>query len=245
MRNANFIPLSQLEESCWNVRLPEFVDADRIGLHAGRLGVLANIAGYKDHVHVSSADGDTTEYNPMIVGGDSQGNAYGAMGGVKSARLSNIEGYDDGHRGTLHTSPHLRITLNTAEMTQRLQHTKANVRAPEAWAAQLNDSIGDGLREAAREHMLGHPKYPELLNAAIAGTLLAVQVSPESSIAAPGVLATWVLMYNAMKGMSSVIADAPLREVCWSAVPAVHPDRVLAVSALTRMRKLVKVLPSS
>jgi len=242
-RRANFVPLSQFEESCWDVKLPEYVDPDRIGIHTSRLGVLANLAGYKDHVHVISADGDTTQHNPMIVGNDSQGNAFGAMGGVKPARLSNVEGLDYDRRGTIHTSPFLQITVNTKEMTQRLQHKKANVRTPEPWAAQLNDAIGNGLRDAAWEHMIGHPKYPEIINAVWAGMIAGVTAPEASGPLALSSVAMGICMMNSLKGVSSIFANAPAREVCWSVLPIIHPDRALAVTGLTHMCKIVKALP--
>jgi hypothetical protein len=140
----------------------------------------------------------------------------------------------------MHHSPFLDLRVNTSEITQRLQHEKANVRDPAAWAPHLNAAIGDGLRTAAWKHMVREPRFTEAIGPG--GFLAVTSLINTELFSDPNYYPYAVMTFNALRGTSSLVARVPLREICWSLTPIVHPDRAIAVSALTRMRKLVKAL---
>jgi len=237
-----FIPVSQLRESHWALELPEFVDEGRIGLHVGRLGVAANLAGFKQEVQIIGFTGDTTGHDPMVVGSDSQGTAFMGAGAVKNARLTENEFTRTNEpRYTMHDSPFLEIGINTAEITQRLQYKNASLRDPAVWAPHLDQAVSEGLRHAAWKHMAGEANFMELI--APGGYMLASSIMDAEGFLAPGYWPHVILAMNMIRATSGLLHRVPMRELCWSAIPVIHPDRALAVSALTRMRKIVKALP--
>jgi hypothetical protein len=236
----NYMPAAEIEANYWNVHLPEYVDDSRIGVNMRFLQRLSRLACHSDEVHVNGYQGDTTEYTPMIVGGDSQGNAFAGVGAVKKARLGEAD-LTEGHPliSGSHDRPALNLRINVEEMMQRVQHGKARLRDPAVWANQLNAAVGEGVRQAAWNHLVRQPHYGE------AGTYMIGRLFGLAAFGLPtwDTLATSLPVHNLSRlFMARYVDNRPLRDTCWSLTPVIHPDRAIAVSALTRTRKIVKAL---
>ncbi|HSX32741.1 MAG TPA: hypothetical protein VLF91_00165 [Candidatus Saccharimonadales bacterium] len=227
-----FTPITELPNV--NLALPEYVPAEAIGLHEGRLDLLANLGGFASGVTITSYSGEITEYQPTILGVDSQGTALAGSKAVeKKANLSEEDFEEGGTMRLLHSHPPLTIRVNMAEVTDRVQQRRNKLREPGTWAPLLNQAIGHGLRSAAWDHYVRSPQYGELLTNAVSGAITFSYMHLSSAIIN-------MANYNLSRIFIAYLYRTPPREVCWSLFPGVHPDRALLVSGLSRALKVVK-----
>jgi hypothetical protein len=233
------IPIDEVNPEIWNVPLPEYLNESRIGLDYNRLHRFARLGGFASDISVNGYSGETSTYAPMIVGADAQGNAFAGAGKVKQARLGEADLEEEQRKfGFMHRRPPLRLRVNVEEMTQRIQHSRARLRDPAAWANKLNGAIGEGLRQATWDHLVRTKEYGELT----------MHINGSAWAAIGGGTPQHYINQNIVMGLvwgklwGCMMEHRHLRDACWSLTPVVHPDRALLVSGLTRVRPIVKAL---
>jgi hypothetical protein len=231
--------------------IPEYAQPERILFNTQRIGRMAALGGFHGDVLISGYQGEATEYTPGVTGHGADGSAFASMvGSVKKAPLANV---DMGAPDPLaHIQHDLRLSVNTAELTDRLERQRANVRDPAAWASHLDRAVKEGLRDAAWQHMVRRrpPDFEKAISIVFGGILMAAplfqigEVSPAQTAGAFAAGYTGVLLVNNLGMMSGLLERrhvmTDVREGCYSMVPMWHVDRAAAVSVGTRLGKFVK-----
>jgi hypothetical protein len=238
-------PVNEIDPMVWNVGLPEYVDDSKIGLNVGRLHRFARMGCFSNDVQISSYDGDVTQYNPMIVGADAQGNAFAGVGKVKQARLGegDFADIEQSMWAGFHSRPPLRLRVNTSEISQRMQQEKSQLRDPAAWSRHLNRALGEGLRGASWQHQVRNMQLGEVGYFAISQIFGIIDGDSLPELAGRAVFAN---NFSRLLGELLFSRGHTKREVarnmCWSMFPCTHPDRALLLSGVTRALPVVRSL---
>ena len=232
--------------------IPDYAQPERILFNTRRIGRMAALGGFHGDVLISGYHGETTEYTPGITGQGADGSAFASMiGSVKKAPLADVgsAGFDP----LGHIQHDLRLRVNTAELTDRLERQHANVRDPHSWARHLDQALGEGLRHAAWAHMArkNPPNFEVAISLIFGGALMsaplfdALKNSPSWTIGALSLGYAGTAFVNNLGVIQGLLQRhndmSALRDGCYSMVPMWHIDRAAAVSVGTRLGKLVKV----
>ena len=231
--------------------LPDYLQAERIGVNAELIGKIAHWGCFEPDVQIEAYSGQITSHNASIMGFESSGAAFmGATGTTEKAPLAQHEVGPSKLRSAYHVMHPLRIKMNVPEIQHRLSEDRADLRDPAPWARQLDIGISQQLRAASRKHLLAdRSSVQELLYSVglggmlyglsiIAGGLIAHELHPE--IATPASIAATLLVDNGIKMAANKTVGRPMWDGCISVFPGFHIDRYAAVEALTRTRRLVR-----
>ncbi len=231
--------------------LPEYVPAGQIGVDAELIGKIAQLGCFKPEVALTAYSGETTAYGADITGMDGSGAATAsARASISKASLVKYNTTPSETPGSrAHDFSPLTIASNIPEIQQRLGEVYANLREPKPWARQLNSSISEGLRKAARSRLLTDQAIREeaihetvqMAWTAAAGIVFDTAIGAMSGqsfldyYGAVGIVLGSVIVPNGLKALKR-----DKGETCFSLFPGYHIDRYAAVYGLTKARKLVR-----
>lgn len=235
----SFSPIDSVEGV--TISLPEYVPTEQIGINMQRLGHLGAIAGFNE-ITITSFSGRTSSYEHSVVGHDGHGTAY--AGATKKVQVDLSEqdtGMRADSRSLIHSHPPLAIGINVEEVNQRLADEKAHLRDPRPWAKALNQAVGEGLRQATWRH---HVREMQPLEALLylSGDFIGSVAVPEPSLERVGIALGGM---NLIKYIFARTDGMPVKEICFSLFPMVHPDRAGIVSIASRGLRLVKAIESA
>jgi hypothetical protein len=238
----SFVPLSELQGERVNLQLPEYAPTEAIGINLERIDRLAHLGGFAlGETSISTFSGGTTTHGLGVTGRNADGTAIAGAASTRNAERGRGTFEQDSHLGFCHGRPSLTVQVNQEEIVQRLSNA-SKLRDARAWSAQLDTSIARGLKRASWDHYVGGPHYMEMFIAS-AGIMAraALEFGGGIDSETPAHVLMTVAIYNMVKGAGAAIADkADPREVCYSLIPGVHPDRALAVGALAKLLPLAK-----
>ena len=225
--------------------VPEYVPP--LGIDTRRLGVMAALSCIEEF-SFKTERGESTSYDTKIVG-HSGGVAFGGASGVRKASRASSELQDrsDGIEERLFSACHPMVPATITIGTEALKEAVgAQARNPHEWAKHLNKAIGDGVNEAATQHLLKGAGGLEALMAAMGASTGFWSFATEQAKVTPleayaGSVSA--LMVIGLPGL--LMGRRRLSRYCFSAVPVAHVDRLMAVKALTRLRPAVRPLKTS
>jgi hypothetical protein len=259
MAKTELTPLSQLQDYSddnldWHVSLPEYVPLERIGVNVKRIKYLSHLAGLR-HLSIGSASGEvTTEYMaPSSIDEQGSATAGATVAQTKPDLINSALGNDKSmpwKEDSAYFWGDAKLTLNSSELNKKcLDATRKDngpgLRSPDTWTKLIDQSLRLGLRDSAKDQLLGNAtRYDRFcINFVALGTLLNILPPHLTSIndLAP-------IFFSATTGVqagASMVASIngnPLRNRRLSILPGYQLDRLLAVNALTRTKKLVQVI---
>jgi len=162
--SSQFIPIEYANTSRvrFDVAMPEYVDAERIGVNLKAIHTLCRIGGIS-HLRVNGVAGDEPERSvPQILGFTQNGEAFAGKAKVQEIAPifdsgSLVEGPNDPIRAHSATWIDTQIKLNMDEISGRIQHEDKwvrGVRSPEAWAHYFNQAVKQGLSKEGTKHLV-------------------------------------------------------------------------------------------
>jgi hypothetical protein len=243
----NLVPITEFPIA---EALPDYLDAERIGVNAELIGKIAHWGCFKPNVEIDSYTGQITSHNANIVGMDGGAALMGASGTTEEVPLARHSFQIHKNATKLHTMRALKVEVNMPEVQQRLGENHVDLRDPTPWAKQLDRAISQQMRMASRKHLLsGKGSAHEFGNGLMLGGMTYLLVTMLETLitddAHPGLgitfaCATSVLVDNAIKIISNRSENMPIRDTCLTVMPGYHIDRYAVVEALTRTRRLVR-----
>lgn len=238
------------------IPFPDYVDTSKIGVHVNKMERLLQIGGIS-HLRVcGNVDEETSRFTPMIVGYDSQGNAYAGKKGEKVSvpEFTASEDVSNPNLNISVTRPHSAtwkngvINLNICEITERIRQEKRWARGVydlEAWAHHLDGSIRKGISEIGVRHLaVGLNRYGWVLAAFQYGLMGAFEIGGGS----PSVetLAFRIPFVSAVLNTLDFIRFGNQEEgFRWSVFYGPQFDRALLLKVMTTKGGLVKSLGKS
>ncbi len=252
MKRQELIPLDQIQDYPsnhvnWQVDLPPYAPTDQIGVDIARFDRMARIGGF-NRLNVVDYAGETTEYIPEVNGVTGLGEATAAARGtLRQADLYKADMQTTGRsRDTDYDHADATISLNIAEVTDRLGHKTSGgaLRSPQAWAGALNAAATGGIRSATRDNLFTHAPVGErlMLPFYLGGAGLVETIgddpSPEAIVVTAG--AFLVIGQVGLKPWLDKFERVDRSDRRISIVQGIHADRILAVEALSRTRRLIK-----
>lgn len=159
---SQFIPIkdAKSERVRFDVVVPEFVDAEKIGVNFRDIRRLCRIAGIS-HLRVESVTGESqTPSIPQVVGYNKNGEAYAASGKVQ-AKDPVFDSKSSINNSSL--IPHSATWVNTVlrlnidEISDRIGHDTKwahSLRSPEAWANYFNLAVKQGITKEGAKHLI-------------------------------------------------------------------------------------------
>lgn len=145
-----YVPLSEIksEQVLFNVKLPSFVDQDKIAVNIHSIEKLCQLGGIQKLAVIGKEDLDTSEVTPQIVGFNDQGTAYMGKAKSKTAELSRSDSVGERDQSLI-TPTHAKDWINTTieinmdEVKNRISNEKNDqgVRSEATWANYLNKGI--------------------------------------------------------------------------------------------------------
>lgn len=254
--SKNLIPITEFPVAA---ALPDYLDAERIGVNAELIGRVAQLGCFKPEVEITAHSGETTTYHAQFNGMAGPGVASAAATGTVSvAKRSKVSYedtppafYDNNFSFTVrhHGVPKLTASLNTAEIQQRVQE-KAHMRNTKAWAKELDGGMSEALRQAARQNILGGlTSYREAFDGALqltcysaAWSFLDMLDGNQTDVLGnlPWNVSFLIAISNIQKMRRENLLDPSHMETCYSLFPGLHLDRYLAVEGITRARRLIR-----
>jgi hypothetical protein len=241
----------------WDVELPSSIDTERIAINTGHLSRVQKIAAFSSN-HVFSFQGQQAEFEPSVAGINLDGTAVFGLGASitreadpSREQLVDPKSDDGAMKSNFTTEVHHR--LNKAEMARLVSEIKdkRGLSGEEAWAFVLDYHFQMSIRRAAQLHLLEREPTmmrvfePGLYGLLIAGCALSVQPMSIETAGFMGTTAAAVLMVlghaSESVDMKGRFGQTFLKDRRWSMFIRSQPDRYVAMSALTRVNRLVKV----
>lgn len=251
----NLVPITEFPVAA---ALPEYLEAERIGVDVNLIGKVAQLGCFKPDVELTGHHGETTEYqvgfNGMAGPGVAAAAATGTVSVAKRSKISYKDTppafYDNISLAVRHHGvPKLTASLNMAEIQQRVQQN-AHLRHTKAWSKELDGGMSEALRQAARQNILGGlTSYREAMGGALEITAINFGVNMLSWFdgyeAGPYETLTFATLFtiarmNYRKATRENLLDPSHMETCYSLFPGLHLDRYLAVEGITRARRLIR-----
>lgn len=182
-----------IEEACTsgvrvNIQMPEFVDAQRIGVNLLGIHRLCRMGGI-NHLRVNSVSGEgSTNSVPQIVGFNHNGEAYAGKATVKTVPLFDSRTSNQSRPGLPHSARWVAadINLNMDEIIGRIQREERwtkGARSPEAWVYYFNQALKQGISKVGTNFLIfGLSKFDQGLSVFhnIDASLMSADASPFS-----------------------------------------------------------------
>lgn len=174
---TDYEPIDQIESP--NLRmllsLPSFVDQSQILVGVKPLQRLCTIAGI-NHLRVQASDsGETSSFQPIVVGFDPEGGAYAAKTGLKtSVPTYSAESESSSNGPWFSRQVSGTININIDEMAKKITHERRwthGVRSPEPWVHHLNRAFKSSINNIGLRHLLFDFNRDDLLMIAFIQTL--------------------------------------------------------------------------
>lgn len=249
MSKGEYIPASELgdfesERVIWRLNLPNYAPAENIGVNVGRLDRIARLAGFES-LRIGTYAGDVTSVKPEIDGVGNDGSVTASMSTtVSKAETQKISVEPEGESIEEYTWTNGQVSLNMAEIDNRVGEKGVNLRDPKQWAKEINAAMRQGINNVARNNIIERPtlrsklRVPAYLVICWASLDVMGLDKPDNL---PELLA-FVAEYQFIADpiACGVINNNSPKDRKWSAVPGVQLDRLAAIKGLARVHPLVK-----
>lgn len=247
-RNVPLSELPDIEQDFldWQLKLPQYVATDEIGLRLRALGRTARWGGLKSVTVVEEA-GPTTQAIPSIIGSDERGNALAGMSGaIKRESLSRTTVPQSNFWPELSWSD-ARIGINTNEIRQlineNLKKWPTGERSTQAWSHYLDLSIREGLASAGREQLVNNVHwYFKLLHAGGDVLTAASMIAGGQPVKSLGAYVVGGVTSMTLTGHYVRRIGGTDEKIRVSLLPFVHLDRLGILSGLTKSTKLIRAI---
>ena len=249
-----YAPLSEVPtgESTLADVVPEFMDPSRISLNLGHLSNIATWGGFYANPEICVTDGPTSRQS---------GGFVERSGGFKSATLTTVEPavdweFTSQERTGFRERTPLKLTVNRAELTQRVQQQPGGaLRNPDVWARELHNGFVDAITGAAKWHLTGNPlpkdeRFVSVLIGLGTGALNTLFIAEGAYPTSPLVSAVLInslllpITVNATRAQDlKSRANRRLADGSYSLFPVWQYDRLAVVHGLTRIRRIARANP--
>lgn len=164
-----YLPLSQVntylpDRLHLNIKFPEWLDPDSLGLNVQRLVGLQTIAG----IHLVDIQGKFEKQTTKVTAGapnkgryDGRGRGTGVSTLTTQFHRSTVPAFHELAEGIKNGSyihafrwlNSLVINMNLSEMSQRIRHNKGDVRKPDDWAVSIDQAIRQSVRREGTRYL--------------------------------------------------------------------------------------------
>jgi hypothetical protein len=261
MREQCFTPLTELPNEVCDLDsyIPEFAHPQQIGIDMARVQRLALLGGFRPAVRILGISDEQHNEAPMLVGYTADGTGYAAASRVARAQedlLAKGTWQADKSEDVYRARQDLTLGVRMSDLADVVQRTGA-ARNTAVWSEKLHIALSNGIRDAAWRHLVGDrpPLHESLITTGVGMTSAIVYTvmtlpptahpeigtSIKISLATEGVVLTvgFTALFRKMLSRSEEFGKG---EYFGSLIPIWHIDRALAVSALSRVGKLVASL---
>lgn len=233
-KENGFVPIDEAstDKIRFSVDLPPFLDRTRIRANPGRIESLMRIGGIS-HLRVETVEGDRVQESPIVVGFDSQGNAYAGKVGAKTE--TKTQEYEmDNSQGKRRVAPtaSVSVKLDVVQISQEI--VNEGVGSPSAWAKKMDKRISEGVRNAgSRVLLIENLKYDTLGPA-----YQAFMVSGDMAMGVDPVL--MAARFASFTAVLHLIGSVVGRDRRISAFMGSQVDRAALLQVRSRLQEVVK-----
>lgn len=254
---SDFYPITELDSMeipriNWNLQLPDYAPAHKIGVNVVALSRLARLGGYET-LSISGGDLGVAKINPSVDGLNADGSSTLSGASSVAATESMVnglqnEGANHSCDNTLHEFDtfHWRrgnLVLNTQDMSHRLSQEKGGaLRSEAAWSREINDVMKSGMTKAAKESLIDSVDPRALIYTGFMLSILNGYDYASDGVSVIDVVRNYALIQLGWSNLSAVRSHNVLKERRWSAIAAYQFDRLAVVAGLSKMTRLVKPL---
>jgi hypothetical protein len=251
-KESGFIPLPKIEQEQpeedleIKLNLPQYVDQDRIGINTSNIIKLNNWGGIRTLRVVGRYDMETSILIPETAGINSDGSAN-ASKKVTKVEKPTFEGYSSDYNwdtfSIANRWKNVEINLNIDEIGQRIKDKPEGIRSSKNWTRELDSGINRPLRAEGHKNLLHDleflDKYSYRNIVIVGGLISSIYYANSGHLTLGGFLGFYL-----GDRIVTLVKSINKPELRLSLFPGYQIDRAVVLSAMSRLKTIVKDLGS-